>query len=129
MNIIRRYKIHKLFKNSLTKNELKYLNFIFKQVKYCQENYKLIEYIYNNFFNLKKIKFKKYNLICYFKENKCIFYIENGIIYFNYKITKNNLANTFGLIISKYYNIKSVYYQIAWNHNIEAIEDEYNKKI
>lgn len=73
MNIIRRYKIHLLF-NCLTDKELKDLEFIFQIVKYCKENYELINYIYNNYPNLKQIKFKSFpNNICYFNNNKIIF--------------------------------------------------------
>src|SRR6478735_4947050 len=74
MNIVRRYKLSLLKYDSLTKKELTDLNIIFKSVNYCKENYELINFIYNNFFNLKQVKLEKYpDDIFYFKDDKYIF--------------------------------------------------------
>src|SRR6478735_812592 len=74
MNIVRRYKLSLLKYDTLTEKELTDLNIIFKEVKYSKENYKLINFIYNNMLNLKQVKLKEYpDYIFYFKDDKCIF--------------------------------------------------------
>jgi len=70
MNIIRRYKIHLINKKCLTETELEDLNMIFNHVKYSKENYEVIDFMYNNFFNLEQVKFKKYPYyLFYFRED------------------------------------------------------------
>jgi len=85
MNIIRKYKLSLLKYDFLTKKELEDLNIIFKEVKYCKENFELIEFIYNNLLNLKQVKLKDYpNDIFYFKDDKVIFeqYLLNTTLFF-----------------------------------------------
>ena len=67
MNIIRKYKLHILNYNTLTEKELTDLNIIFDHVKYSKQNEEVINFIYNNFFNLKQVKAKKCpDIILYF---------------------------------------------------------------
>src|SRR6478735_3168643 len=112
MNIIRKYKLSLLKYDFLTKKELEDLNIIFKEVKYCKENFELIEFIYNNILNLKQVKLKEYpDYIMYFNDkNKNIFqrdlkykdfYINDELIWsvfenkfnLNYKETRQLIKN------------------------------------
>ena len=72
MNIIRKYKLYLLKYNTLTKKELNNLNIIFKSIKYSKENFEQINYIYNNLFNLKKVK-SHHNNIFFLKNQNVIF--------------------------------------------------------
>src|SRR6478735_7945980 len=74
MNIIRKYKIHLLKYDSLTEKEVEDLNIIFNHIKYCKENYEIIEFIYNNLLNLKLVRLKNYpNYNYWVKDDKIIF--------------------------------------------------------
>ena len=119
MNIIRKYKLHKLFKNSLTKKEIKDFNIILKYIKYSKENYEVIEFIYNNFFNLEKVKFKGYpNKIFYFKDGKFIFEFYHEIIIVNnelweifenkFKYNNYTISYLFKFIIEKAYKLNII---------------------
>ena len=72
MNIIRKYKLSKLKYYSLTSKESENLDILFYYIEYCKENYNLIDFIYNNFFDFIKIKlplqhYKKH--IFYYKKD------------------------------------------------------------
>jgi len=130
MNIIRLYKLHKTFGNFLTEKELDDLNLIFQYVNYSKENYTQIDFIYNNFFNLKVFKHDLYpNSIFYFKENNVIFeYLyPNESIWTNNKIYIPILKITLQNILKIYYNLKITHIGIIPEHIINNIEHNYYK--
>jgi len=90
VNIIRRFKIHLLNIEYLAEKELSELNIIFRYINYCKENYELINFIYNHFFNLEKSKIPhpNYNIIWINKDNIKIFgeNFNDGYLAFNNKI-------------------------------------------
>lgn len=105
MNIIRKYKLHKIFKNSLTKKEIRDLNIILKYLKYSKDNEEQINFLYSHFFNLEKVKFKDYPNFIYFKEGKFIFEISNEFIIVNNELIWLVFENKF-----KYDNYYSISY-------------------
>src|SRR6478735_3957092 len=89
MNIIRKYKLNKLKYYDLTDEESYRLNIIFKNINYNKKDEELIEFIYNNFFDLKEIKLNNIqpndNRKLYFKDSKFIldYIIDIEILWIN----------------------------------------------
>src|SRR6478735_8242485 len=122
MNIIRKYKLHILKYDSLTKKEVDDLNIIFKFVKYCKENFDLINFIYNNILNLKQVSLKYYSISnFYFKDDKYIFqhdlksdylYINNDLIWvvfknkFNYNYQE--ICDLIKRIVEEAYKLRNI---------------------
>src|SRR6478735_9095414 len=132
MNIIRKYKIHLLNIEDLTEKKLTDLNIIFKSVNYTKENFEVINFIYNNMFNLKQVKLKEYsNDIFYFKDDKIIFiyHLKDNFFSFNYyliwrvfqdkfKYSRDKTSGLIKCIIEDAYNLSSIRPYIL-NYNIE----------
>jgi len=148
MNIIRKYKIHLLNKETLIKKEVDDLNNIFEIVKYSKENYDLIDFIYNNFFNLKELKLKEYSNIIFYlnKDDKFVFendlnvewfFVRDNLIWsilenkFNYK--KYEIIDLIKDIFEDIYKIdkiKPIKLTITSPNIIEELYiNEYNKTI
>lgn len=90
MNIVRKYKIHLLNINCLTKKELNDLNIILKYINYSKENEIIIDFIYNNLLNLKKYTLHK-GSDTYIIYKNSIFYSSNNKIEFEYDLKLNKL--------------------------------------
>jgi len=140
MNIIRKYKIHLLYKNTLIKKELYDLKIIFKYVKYYKGNYKLIDFIYNNFFNLEKVILPQYP--------NDIFWFKKDILCFNHNLKNNRVSVNYGEItymieeyigyyqytevislikniIEKYYNLRKITISNLIDFYTEEIQNIY----
>jgi len=99
MNIIRKYKIHLLKYDSLTEKEVEDLNIIFNHIKYCKENYEIIEFTYNNLLNLKLVRLKDYpNYNYWVKDDKIIFeyHLTYKFLYVNHELIWEVFGNKFG---------------------------------
>src|SRR6478735_8994070 len=144
MNIIRKYKLHLLNFDCLTEKEFSELNIIFKYINYCCiENYEVIEFIYNNFLNLKQVELKKYkDYKFYGKDDKLIFAqdLNNSEIlidpdlwiifrkYFSYNIfLLRYMTNLLANILTELYNLKK--YLINENTLKSFIKIEYGYKL
>src|SRR6478735_11814526 len=112
MNIIRKYKLNKLKYYDLNEEESYRLNIILKNINYNKKDEELIEFIYNNFFDLKEIKLNNFqpndNCKLYFKGSKFILHyiINNELLlineaFFNFinKFKKDNIKTS--LVITK----------------------------
>src|SRR6478735_11899487 len=104
MNIVRRYKLSLLKYDFLTEKEIEDLNIIFKEIKYCKENFDLINFIYNNMLNLKLVELKEYpDYIMYFNhkgENIFQHNLKTNIFYVNYKLI--------WVVFKVYYNYQGI---------------------
>jgi len=145
MNIIRKYKLNKLKYYDLNEEESYRLNIIFKNINYNKKDEELIEFIYNNFFDLKEIKLNNFqpndNCKLYFKGSKFILHyiINNELLwineaFFNFinKFKKDNIKTSLVItkLISEIYKI-NIYKTICsdgWLDGIMEInyKNEYN---
>ena len=145
MNIIRKYKLNKLKYYDLNEEESYRLNIILKNINYNKKDEELIEFIYNNFFDLKEIKLNNFqpndNCKLYFKGSKFILHyiINNELLwineaFFNFinKFKKDNIKTSLVItkLISEIYKI-NIYKTICsdgWLDGIMEInyKNEYN---
>ena len=130
MNIIRQYKLHLLNIENLDNNTIKDLNIIFKHIKYCKENEKIIYLIYNLVFNLKKVILYKYpDSLFYFKDKNLIFDFTQNEIWFDNIIlltTSKSFLKSILYIINEYHNLKaSKINSINYPDFTKSIEEEY----
>jgi|SRR6478735_1879179 len=110
-NIIRKYKLQLLNYNTLTEKELLDLNIIFEEIKYCKENFEIIEYIYNNFFNLIERKSISNDIYYYNNVNDCklsintskqVLLLKSNLMFFD-KYSQSKLI----CILEKVYNFEN----------------------
>jgi len=143
MNIIRRYKIHLLYKEILTEKEFNDLNIIFKSVNYSKENFELIEFIYYNILNLKQVRLKGFhNFLFYFKDDECIFEQDLNCTWFgvnNYLIwsvfeTKFNynyqeIGEFIKDIVGKAYKLNEVTPDFETINDLYRVEEAYKQQL